>query len=500
MNQTLKKLELATTCNDVAAVLFPDAVKAGHAFLEFENPKMTEAPFLELLDLNDDFWALALEHTVYVPSESQFRQYQEQTGLYELVQEATLIGQLLTKLNLASQYFPKRLRFNSFLGLKKRDRLKLVIERAQDLLVVENVFKDHSTRFLRFDNGVLDLNDNSFKSHSPLHPITEKLPVKFDPAAKPEMFLGAFLNNILDQEDINLLQRYSSQFLQGINYSQKILILMGDAGWGKSSLMRIFGSILGWDRIGIIRDRLYRDDSELGHYQYKHLLYAPDMPTQFLNDEKAGLFKQLVGGDPLWAEIEGRRMVLEGDFPLILACNGKPQIKLDQDSDAWLRRLVVLNFKKPAHEKHLGKMAELLARENSGILNWMLEGRIKLVKDGLQLSQTKHQQERANVLLIASESPAAFVRSVLVKSRDAEVGSVELYEHYQAWCKKHQVPPFSSKEFNQIAKTEIETGLGLRYRHDLGGTGGCVRGWKGLAVVEAQNASKESAALTLASV
>ena len=256
--------------------------------------------------------------------------------------------------------------------------------------------------------------------------------------------------------------------------------------------MKVFGSILGWDRIGIIRDQLYSDNRELGHYQYKKLLYHPDMPTQFLNNPDANIFKRLVGGDPIWAETDGARFVLEGDFPVVLACNGKPQIKLDQDSDAWLRRLVVLNFKKPAHERHLGKLADLLAREAPGILNWMLEGRRKLVKDSLQMTLTRQQGERANVLLLASDSPLAFVRSVLVKSKDGEIGSAELYENYQEWCKRHQVPPFTSREFNQIAKSEIETSLGLRYRHDVGGSGGCVRGWKGLALVEAKNASTES--------
>ena len=78
-----------------------------------------------------------------------------------------------------------------------------------------------------------------------------------------------------------------------------------------------------------------------------------------------------------------------------------------------------------------------------------------------------------------------------------ELGVVDLYEKYQAWCKKHQLPPFSSKPFSQIAKAEIEIGLGLKYRHDLVSGGGVMRGWKGLALAEpekAKNASKESGA------
>jgi phage/plasmid-associated DNA primase len=66
---------------------------------------------------------------------------------------------------------------------------------------------------------------------------------------------------------------------------------------------------------------------------------------------------------------------MKGDFHLILACNAQPVIKLDQDVDAWSRRLVVVNFKKPDHERHLRRMADVLVnQELSGVLNWLQDG------------------------------------------------------------------------------------------------------------------------------
>ena len=58
-------------------------------------------------------------------------------------------------------------------------------------------------------------------------------------------------------------------------------------------------------------------------------------------------------------------MTLQGIYPVILACNGKPRIHLDSDTDAWLRRLVVLSLKTPTHEQHFGKMAELILKTES---------------------------------------------------------------------------------------------------------------------------------------
>jgi phage/plasmid-associated DNA primase len=126
-----------------------------------------------------------------------------------------------------------------------------------------------------------------------------------------------------------------------------------------------------------------------------------------------------------------------------------------------------------------------LKNESSGILNWLLEGRSKLAKDRLQLTQTPEQRGRTVNLLLASGSPAAFVRACLVEKRNAELGVVELYAHYQTWCRSNHVRPFASKAFSRVAKDEIEITFGLKVRHDLAGENRRARrAWKGLALVE----------------
>jgi phage/plasmid-associated DNA primase len=79
-------------------------------------------------------------------------------------------------------------------------------------------------------------------------------------------------------------------------------------------------------------------------------------------------------------------------------------------------------------------MAELILKnEASGILNWLLEGRSKLAKEKLQLTQTGEQKSRTINLLLGSDSPAAFVRSCLLKKKDGELGILDLYARYQEW-------------------------------------------------------------------
>ncbi len=481
------------TCNQAAAIVYPAISNVTPAFIEQQTGSLSQLPTIELLDLSDDFWAVTLENTVYLTNTRQFYQYQEATGIYEPVSEYNLINQILANLKKVAAIFPKNLQYKSYLELKNRTRLKAIIDRAKDLLCVNDSYFKQRPQYLDFANGYLNLNDNGFKPHCPEHQILSKLNVKYDPNAKCDLFLNAFLKDLLNSDDIDLLQRYFSMLLQGQNHPQKILLLTGDSGWGKSCLMRVMANLVGWERVGIVRDQLYRTATELNHYQGKHLLYHPDMPTEFLYHSQSPIFKQLVGGDPLWAEnADGEPNIVMGTFPVVLACNGMPQIKVDQDSEAWIRRLVVINFTKRAQDHRIGKLAELISRENSGILNWLLEGRRKLGKDMLRLKMTQEQQERTKKLLMASESPKFFVHNCLVKRQDAIIGAAELYGKYQKWCADHQVRPFSASDFTSMSRTAIEIGLGLYCRHDLASPdGGIMRGWKGLAVLENEQTGSE---------
>ncbi len=302
----------ATTANEAAGLVFPKIGQHFEAFWEKEA-SMSEAPSIELMDLNEEFWALSIgplgcsdNPTVFVASENQFRRYNKTKGIYEPISESTITSAILGNLDLCAEFLPRRVQFASFLALKNRQRLKSVVDRARDLLAVEDdFFQDRKHLHLAFLNGTLQIDNGKFQLSDPCRPVKATLPLNYDPTAKYDIFLGSFLAHILEPADIDLLQRYLSQVLEGINHSQTILVLTGDAGWGKSSLMKILGSMIGWKNVGIIREPLFRDEFELSHYAGKNFLFHPDMPTEFFNRQEASIFKQLVGGDPLWANVKG---------------------------------------------------------------------------------------------------------------------------------------------------------------------------------------------------
>ncbi len=150
----------------------------------------------------------------------------------------------------------------------------------------------------------------------------------------------------------------------------------------------------------------------------------------------------------------------------------------------------MVSFKTPGEHLQIGKLAEMIIRtEGPGILNWLLEGRKKIFKDKLQLKMTPEQKARAANLLMASQSPAAFVGACLQRREQSEITAMDLYSDYQEWCQENRIRALASQAFTQVAKEEIELRLGLRYRHDLGAER-TLRGWKGVGLVQTANLEK----------
>ena len=95
---------------------------------------MTQSPSLELLDLNDDFWALTVgplgspeNPTVFVASENQFRRYNKTKGTYEPISESNVTSAIMGNVELVAGFPPRRVQLASFLALKNRQRLKSVV-------------------------------------------------------------------------------------------------------------------------------------------------------------------------------------------------------------------------------------------------------------------------------------------------------------------------------------------------------------------------------------
>jgi len=331
---------------------------------------------------------------------------------------------------------------------------------------------------------MLRLSDKALLPFSPAYCWRNKLAVPYDRGARCPLFLDTLMRPALDADERDLLQRACGLFLIGENLAQRILLLIGTAGGGKGTFIRVLVGIIGAANVGALRTQLLCERFELGRFLGRTLLYGADVPDNFLNHRGASILKSLTGGDPVTLEFKNSNEVpgILCKFNIIVTCNSRLTVRLEGDTGAWRRRLAPIEYRNPKPEKVIADLSEqILAREASGVLNWMLEGLEKIRADGWQLHLTPAQQKLVDDLLLESESHVVFARERLARDPDEQLTVADCYAAYVAFCNEHGWRALTKNKFGAVIGDTVVHQFGITTRHDVPDDKGKEqRGWKGV--------------------
>ena len=244
----------------------------------------------------------------------------------------------------------------------------------------------HKGRVIHLANGMLHLDNNGaeLRGFSPDYYSRNVCPIPWDPDADCPRFKSELLASALDPEDISLLQRWCGALLLGRNRAQRIMLLTGTAGGGKSTLLEIVEGVIGPMNVCQLRTEHLSERFELSRFLRKTMLSGKDVRGDFLQTDGAHVLKALVGHDLLSAERKNSNseFQLRGEFGVAVSCNSRLRVKLDGDVDAWRRRLLIVRYEKPKPDESILDFAKtLLAEEASGILRWMVDGAIMHLRE-----------------------------------------------------------------------------------------------------------------------
>jgi P4 family phage/plasmid primase-like protien len=475
------------------AAVFPDLPeKYGDAVHEvYPDGDGKGRPFVK--DLSEDFLAALLGEaglpaspTVFVTEEDRFYTYSPADGIYGEVRETKLAARLSELLlecarACASKFDTRSLEFR----FRDSSNLKGVLARARGVLEVRaGFFETDLMNFVPCNNGMLRVADKALLPFAPCYRRRNKLAVAFDPAGTCPLFLNTLLNPALEPDDVELLQRWCGLALIGINLAQRLIILTGTAGGGKGTFIRVLNGIIGPTNVGTLRPDLLCERFELGRLLGKSLLYGADVAENFLNCKGASVLKALTGGDPVTLEFKGsnERPEITCRFNAVATCNSRLTVHLEGDAEAWRRRLVIIEYRKPKPASVIADLSErILAEEASGVLNWMLEGLEKIRADGWQLRLTTAQQKLVDDLLLESDADVVFAKECLHKDGMESLPVAHCYEAYVKFCTEHGWTMMPKKKFSNCIVDTVTRLFGLTLRNDiLDENGKAQRGWKGI--------------------
>ena len=279
--------------------------------------------------------------------------------------------------------------------------------------------------------------------------ITKKSNFIYDKNAKCptwDMFLMQIFNN--DTELIHFVQKAMGYSLSGDMSEQCLFILWGTGANGKSTflnvLQHLFGDYASTARTETFMKKTTEQSNDLARLKGARLVTTSEAEQGKQLSES--LIKQITGGDKLTARfLYGEFFDFVPTFKIFMATNHKPNIK-GSDNGIW-RRIKMIPFTvtipPEKRDKHL---TEKLIAENSGILNWLLEGYAMWEKEGL-CNEPKAVADATAEYRDDMDCVQTFITECLNidASQKSRLDNRVLYSAYLKWCVQNNEHAMSHK-------------------------------------------------------
>ena len=332
-------------------------------------------------------------------------------------------------------------------------------------------------------NGTLFL-DGTFSSEREF--CRNRLPVAYNENAKlPETWLH-FLGELLYPEDIPTLQEFMGYCFLPTTKGQKMLMLIGRGGEGKSRIGVVLRSLLGANMATgsiakIESSRFARADLE-----HELVMLDDDMKLEALpqtNHIKAIVTAEL----PMDLERKGQQSY-QGDLYVRFLGFGNGSLKALYDrSEGFFRRQIILTTK-PKDDKRLDDpfIAEQMCAESEGVFLWCLEGLRRLIANDYRFTLSERARENMAEAVSDGNNAVDFMRSegyIRLKA-DAEASSRDVYAVYRLWCEDNALNPLSARSLSAHLN-ENQREYNIEPTNNLYLPGGRrVRGYIGIEVLQ----------------
>ena len=282
-------------------------------------------------------------------------------------------------------------------------------------------------------NGTLHIPTKTLREHSPDDHLTSGVPFDYDPAADCPMFRYAIDSTVPDAA--YAIQEYAGYCLTTDTKYETALWMYGPRGSGKSTIIEGIRTALGEQRCGLLSlSDIERSRFALTTLPGKTLMISTEQPGMFVS--MSSLLNQLISGEPVTIDRKYEHPIsFTPRAKLLWAMNELPRIA--DAGDGIFRRVKVIKFPALDEGDRDPNVKEVIKTEGSGILNWAIDGLLRLRARG-HFEFPESIISATNDFKSSNDVEANFLADACKfdPSNDAlRTQSSELYNAYSAWAK-----------------------------------------------------------------
>ena len=314
---------------------------------------------------------------------------------------------------------------------------------------------------IHLQNGVYHLPDGSFQEsrlfcqHQPdaglaLAALADNEHHLLPLGAGNETVAQILLHELLDDADIPTLQEFIGYCLIPSNKGQRMMVIKGNGGEGKSQIGAVLSTIFGTNMkdgsIGkISENRFARADLE-------HILLCVDDDMRMEALRQTNYVKSIVTAQgKMDLERKGKQSYQGWMFARLLAfSNGDLQALYDRSDGFYRRQLVLTTKEKPMDRADDPDLAEKMKAEAEGIFLWAFEGLQRLVANNFKFTESDRIRKNREAVKRDNNNIFDFMESegyIRLKA-DASISSKDFYEIYRMWCEENSLAPLKARSFS----------------------------------------------------
>lgn len=363
---------------------------------------------------------------------------------------------------------------------------------------------------IHLQNGTYFLDERVFVPEKEL--CLNRLPVEYQPDAPAPTKWLEFLDGLLIPEDILTLQEYLGYLLIPSTKAQKMLVMTGKGGEGKSRIGLLLKKLFGEASHSESILRIETNRFVSANLEYKLVMVDDDLNMVAL-PETRNIKSIVTAEDRLCIERKNKQAV-QGLLYVRFICFGNGNlVAAHDDSDGFNRKdsrftyirnsiFAICNPTNVANDINVGLrwrrqiliavkdrdparvdnpfLIEELSEERPGILLWMLEGLHRLLANRYQFTISERSIQNLEAAMADSDNLTQFMQATAyVRFKpDTEERSTYLYRAYTKWCEDNLESPVPQKKFSQILLKNAGK-YGLTFSKHIEGK---YRGFRGVCV------------------
>lgn len=294
-----------------------------------------------------------------------------------------------------------------------------------------------ATEFLACANGLLHVPTQNIYPPTPDYFCVSSTSVAYDPDVAPPDIWLKFLDEVLVHPDsIQLAQEWLGYLLTPDTSQQKILYCEGPRRAGKGTFGRVITSLLGPDSVAGPTLSSLAENFGLEPLLTRPVAIISDARLSGKTDKSVVMERLLsISGEDSQSVNRKHTTFWTGRLStrFIIMTNETPAFM--DGSGALVGRMMGLIFQSSFYGREDTGLTQRLTqpKELSGILNWAIEGYLRL-RTRCYFLQPKSSNERLEEMELLGAPIKAFIRDRCVVGPGNEVSTEELFDRWKAWC------------------------------------------------------------------